>query len=219
MAAKTYTVRVPAGTPDVASEDAAAWLDNQLSSSAPLAADPGAGERTLRLSLDQDRVKTGAKAAGEPEAVFLRRLIASNVQVPEGPDKQEPEAKPKALVLRGPARLRTEQMMPVVRMYETAQSYVIRKALKAPEAVREAAFSEEERDLLATGTAEVLNRRAPEQLVQNIDILGLGLTVLAIEAKKIEAVQAVAERKRQQRLLREQQQQQQAATQTQPPSA
>lgn len=200
MSSKTYSVRIPVGTADVSSDTATAWLDAQLASNAPLAADPGAGERTLRLSLEQDKVKAGAQAVDEPEAVFLRRLIASNVRVPEEQDQREAGAKPKALVLKGPARLRAEQVMPVVRLYEAGQSYAIRKVLRAPEAVREAAFSEQERELLATGASEVLNRRAPQQLVQNIDILGLALTVLAIEVNKIEAVQAVAERKRQQQL-------------------
>jgi len=197
MSSKTYTVRVSTGAPDVTSESVAAWLDGQLDSGAPLVMDPGAGERTLRLSLDQDKVRAGAKAAGEPEAVFLRRLIASNVSVPEEPDKQEPETRPKALVLKGAMRLRADQVAPLVRLYEAGQSYVIRRVMRAPEANREASFSEEERDLLATGAAEVLNRRAPRMLVENIDILGLTTTVLAIEVKKIEAVKAVAERKQQ----------------------
>ena len=83
MPRKTYTVRVPAATPEVGSEIASAWLDAQLSSDKPLAADPGAGDRTLRLSLEQEKVKAGADAVGEVEAVFLRRLIASNVPVSE----------------------------------------------------------------------------------------------------------------------------------------
>ena len=198
MPSKTYSVRVPLGTPDVSSEDLAAWLEAQLASNAPLATDPGAGERFLRPSLDKERVEQAARAAGESEAVFLRRLIASKVQIPEEPERSEAEGKPKALVLKGPARLRAEQMMPAVRLYEAAQSFAIRKVLKAPEAHREAAFSEEERQLLATSGSEVLNRRAHPKVVENIDVLGLALTVVAIQLKKIEAVQAVAERKQQQ---------------------
>ena len=64
MSTKTYTVRVPAGTPDISSEDVAAWLDAQLGSNAPLAADPGAGERSLRLSLDKEKVEQAASGAG-----------------------------------------------------------------------------------------------------------------------------------------------------------
>jgi len=197
MPVKTYTVRVPAGTPDINSEQVAAWLDTQSSSNELLASDPGAGERTLRLSLDHNKVKGGAQAVGEVEAVFLRRLIATNVRVPEGPSKSEAEVKPKLPVLKGTLRLQPEQVMPLVRLFEAGQSLIIRRALQTPEAVHEAAFSEGERELLATGTAEVINRRAPARLVQNIDIVGLAVTIVAIEARKIEAVQAVAELKRQ----------------------
>jgi hypothetical protein len=197
MSSKTYTVRVPAGTPDVSSEDVGAWLDAQLVSGGPLAADPGAGERTLRLSFEQDKVKAAAQALGEPEAVFLRRLIGSNVRMPEG--HHEAEAKPKAPVLRGSLRLRAEQAKPLVRVYEGVQSFVIRRVLEAPEAVREASFTEEEQDFLAAATVEVLNRRAPQKLVENIDLVGLASTLISIEFSKIEAVQEVAERKRRQK--------------------
>jgi hypothetical protein len=196
MSSKTYTVRVPAGTPDVTSEDVGAWLDAQLASGGPLAADPGAGERTLRLSFEQDKVKAAAQAVGEPEAVFLRRLIGSNVRVPE--ERHEAEAKPKAPVLRGSLRLRAEQAKPLVRVYEGVQSLVIRRVMDAPEAVQEASFTEEERDFLAAATVEVLNRRAPQSLVENIDLIGLASTLVSVEFAKVEAVQEVAERKRQQ---------------------
>ena len=82
MSTKTYTVRVPAGTPDISSEDVSAWLDAQLDSNAPLTADPGAGERSLRLSLDKGKVEQAARSAVEPEATFLRRLIATTVAMP-----------------------------------------------------------------------------------------------------------------------------------------
>lgn len=193
MSRKTYTVRVPSAMPEVTSENASAWLDAQSTSGGSLADDPGAGERTLRLSLEQDKVKAGADAAGEAEAVFLRRLIASNVSVPEEP--REAEAKPKAPVLKGALRLRAEQAKPLVRVYEGVQSFVIRRVLKAPEAVREASFTEEERDFLSAATVEVLNRRAPQPVVENIDLIGLASTLISIEFSKIEAVQEVAKRK------------------------
>ena len=195
MSTKTYSVRMPLSTPEVSGDEVAVWLDNQLASNAALVADPGAGDRTLRLSLDSEKVKAGAKAASEAEAAaFLRRLIASNKYIPEEPDDQE--AKPKTPLLRGAQRLRPETVMPVIRLWETGQSYVIRKALKASEATREAALTDEERQLLATSTSEVVNRRAPQWVVENVDYIGLALTVVAIGWKKIDAVETVAERKR-----------------------
>ena len=195
MASKTYSVRVPTGAPDVSSEQAGAWLDAQSASGIPLVADPGAGERTLRLSLDQEKVKAGAKVAQEPEAVFLRRLVASYVRIPEESVKAEPEAKPKPPpVLKGAMRLQPEQVKPIVRLFEAGQSFVIRRALNAPEALQAAAFTEEEREQLAVSATEVVNRRAPARMIENADLIGLATTVVAIEARKIEAVQAVAER-------------------------
>jgi hypothetical protein len=203
MPRKTYTVRVPAATPEVSSESVGAWLNEQLDSNRSLAADPGAGERTLRLSLEQEKVKASADAAGEVEAVFLRRLVASNVPVAE--EQKDAEAKPKAPVLKGALRLRAEQAKPLVRIYEGVQSFVIRRAMKVPEATREASFTEEERDFLAAATIEVLNRRAPQRLVENIDLVGLASTLISIEFSKIEAVQEVAERKPRQKEVEQKQ--------------
>lgn len=196
MANKTFTVRVPAGAPDLSSEQAAAWLEAQLASNAAMTADPGAGERTLRLSLDAEQVKTGARAAGEAEAVFLRRLIASNVHVPEELGKSEPAAKPKAPVLKGTLRLQPEQVRPLVLVFEAGQSFAIRQAFHVPPdpvVLQAAAYTEEEREQLSTAACEALNRRAPRVLVENIDLAGLATTIIAIESRKIEAVQTLAE--------------------------
>src|SRR5437870_2571850 len=187
MSTKTYTVRVPQATPDITSEDVASWLDAQQISNAPLHSDPGPGERSLRISLEQDKVKNAAQAVGEPEAVFLRRLIASNVPVPKE-EVRELEARPKTPVLKGTLKLQAEQVRPLVLVLETAQSFVIRKAFKCPEAVDAAAYTEEERSQLSSVTSEVINRRAPRVLVENIDLVGLVTTVAAIEMRKIEAV-------------------------------
>jgi hypothetical protein len=202
MSTKTYTVRVPAGTTDVGSDAIAQWLGAHLDSAADLSADPGAGERSLRLSLDKEKVEQAARRVGEPEATFLRRLIATNVAVPqeEKPREQKDEARPKTPVLKGTLKLRPDQVRPVVRAFEAGQSYVIRQAFGVPEAVAAAAFTEEEREELSVSSCEVLNRRAPRTLVENIDLVGLATTVIAIESRKIEQVQAVAENLRQQRL-------------------
>ena len=71
---------------------------------------------------------------------------------------------------------------------------VIRRALRAPQAVSAAAFTEEEREQLAVSVTEVINRRAPAKVIENADLIGLATTIVATEARKIEAVQAVAER-------------------------
>jgi len=200
MSSKTYTVRVTAGAPDIGTDAVTQWLEAHLASPSELATDPGAGERSLRLSLDKEKVEQGARAAGEREATFLRRLIATNVAVPqeEKTREQKDEARPKPPVLRGALKLRPEQVRPVVRAFEAGQSYVIRRAFGVPQAVEAAAFTEQEREELSVSTSEVLNRRAPQALVENIDLVGLATTLIAIESRKIEQVQAVAEQLRQQ---------------------
>ena len=199
MTIKTYTVRVPAGTPEIGSDDMAQWLEAHLVSATGLAPDPGAGERSLRLSLDKEKVEQAARDAGEADATFVRRLVASNVTVPQEERPKEPkdEARPKPPVLKGTLKLRPDQVRPVVRAFEAGQSYVIRQAFGAPQAVDAAAFTEQEREELSVSTCEVLNRRAPRALVENIDLVGLATTVIAIESRKIEQVQAVAELLRQ----------------------
>jgi hypothetical protein len=195
VSTKTHTVRIPANSPDVTSDQAAHWLDAYLASPADLGPDPGAGERSLRLSLDKEKVEQGARAADEPEATFLRRLIATNIPLPQETKEEarKSETKPKALVLKGAAKLRPDQVRPLVQAFEAGQSYALRKAFKVPQAIEAAAFTEEEREQLSVAVCEVLNRRAPQVLVENIDIFGLVTTVIAIESRKIEQVQAVAE--------------------------
>jgi len=198
MANKTYTVRVSTGAPDITSDQVGEWL--ATTSPAELAADPGAGERSLRLSLDKEKVEQGAGAAGAPEATFLRRLIATHVRVPQEEKTEEreesAEARPKSPILKGPLKLRPEQVRPLAHLFEAGQSYAIRQAFRVPPhptVFHAAAYTEEEREQLSVAGCEALNRRAPRVLVENIDLVGLVTTILAIESRKIEAVQAVAE--------------------------
>ena len=203
MPNKSYTVRVPSGAPDISSEAVAQWLDSHSASPAELASDPGAGERSLRLSLDKEKVEQGARAAGEAEATFLRRLIATNIELPQEEEKQQreqkDEAKPKAPVLKGKLSLRPDQVRPVVRAFESGQSLVIRRAFGVPQAVEAAAFTEAEHEELSVSACEVLNRRAPRMLVENVDWIALAGTLIAIESRKVEQVQAVAEQLRRER--------------------
>ncbi len=224
MSTKTYTVRVSVGAPEIGSDTVAGWLDAHLASPGELALDPGAGDRSLRLSLEKETVEQAAHAAAEPEATFLRRLIATNVAIPQEQKQQEEkdEARPKTPVLKGALKLRPDQVRPVVRAFEAGQSFVIRQAFGVSQAVEAAAFTEGEREELSVSTCEVLNRRAPRALIENIDLVGLATTVIAIESRKIEQVQGVAEHLRQQRQreAREQQTQQQpGAQQDRPESA
>jgi hypothetical protein len=198
---KSYTVRIPQNAPGITSDQVAGWLDAYLAAGGELTIDPGAGERSLRLSLDREKVEQSAREAGEPEAVLLRRLIASHVTVPqEQREVAEQEARPKPLVLKGAGKLRPDQVRPLVRAVEAGQSFLIRKTFGVEhisEAADAARFTEEEREHLSIAATEVINRRAPSVVVENIDIISLATTVIAIEAEKIDRVHAIAERMRQ----------------------
>jgi hypothetical protein len=197
MANKTYTVRVFEGGHEITSDQVAGWLAAYPESFGELAADPGAGERSLRLSLDKQAVERAARDASEPEATFLRRLIATNVNLTEqrqGGTEEKP--RPKAAVLKGALKLRPDQVRALVCVFEAAQGYVIRKAFRLPvaaETVQATAFTEEERDRLSAVSAEVINKRAPAWLVENGDIFALLTEIGAIETRRIEAMHALAE--------------------------
>ena len=216
MSKKTFTIRISKDAPDVSSDQVAGWLEAPLESSRELAADPGAGERSLRLSLDKELVEQGARVAGEPEATFLRRLIATNISLPEEkPLATEARPRPKAAVLKGAMRLRPDQVRPLVRVLEAGQAYAIRKTLRLPlaaETMQATSFTEEERDRLSTVSAEVINRRAPAWLVENGDVFALLTEIAAIETRKIEAALGLAEQ------IRQSQAQQRAAEQESVPS-
>jgi hypothetical protein len=77
----SYTVKISPAFAEVGSAQVQAWLHGLSFGSGAfrIAADPGAGDRILRLSLPADQVNTLAAKLGDPPAVALRRLIATHV--------------------------------------------------------------------------------------------------------------------------------------------
>ncbi len=205
MSTKTYSVRVPQSAPDVNSDQVSTWLDEQAESSSALALDPGAGPKVLRLTLDRAKVEQGAEAAGESEAVFLRRLLATRADLKPEPRETESEKtaaerpRPRAIVLPPRLRLSAEQMAPAVSAFDHFQAFAISRAMKTPEAMTSARLNEEERTQLAGAAAELANRRAPAWLIENIDLFAFGSLLISIEFKKIDAARAVAEKVRTER--------------------
>jgi len=202
MSTKTYSVRVPQSATEVDSEQISTWLDEQLGSEAALTADPGAGPKVLRLTLDRAKVEQGSQVARESEAAFLRRLIATRTGLKPEPRESEqgmePEDRPRPKQFLLPPRLRLtpEQLAPAVAAYDHLQALAISRAMQTPEAMPAARFTEEERAQLASATAEVANRRAPVWLIENADLFGLSSLLISIEFKKIDAAREVAERAR-----------------------
>jgi len=88
-----FTVKVPPSFSGIGSAEVQAWLC-RLSlggSTIRIAADPGAGDRVLRLSLPEDQVVALAAKLGDPPAVALRRLIATYIH---GKSVAAPQAAP-----------------------------------------------------------------------------------------------------------------------------
>ena len=76
-----FTVKVPPGFRGISSAEVQAWLCRLSLAGSPIriAADPGAGDRILRLSLPEDQVIALAAKLDDPPAVALRRLIATYI--------------------------------------------------------------------------------------------------------------------------------------------
>ena len=153
------------------------WLDAALKTGASLATDPGGGEVFCNLSLDEGKVTELANRHGAKPNVGLRRLIASNVSLAaaESPKKKSAGAV-MAEVLPGkvlPKRLeyKDADMLPLVRGLDSGIVLLYRQiygleeltAVSTPEADRE----------LACAMAECLNRRSPEWLLANADLVKL----------------------------------------------
>jgi hypothetical protein len=174
---KEFKLRFCSEVPEATSEAVSGWLDEALKTGASLASDPGGGEAFCNLSLDEGKVAELANRHGCKLNVALRRLIASNASLAavESPKKKSAGAV-MAEVLPGkvlPKRLeyKSEDMLPLVRGLDSGMVLLYRqiyglkelKAAQTPEADRE----------LASAMAECLNRRAPEWLIANADLVKL----------------------------------------------
>ncbi len=74
----TYSVRLPAGFPHVASSVVREMLAALFAQKVPLVDDPGSGEVYLRLTLPSAQVHAlQALAGGDAAGVALRRLVAT----------------------------------------------------------------------------------------------------------------------------------------------
>jgi len=197
---RAYTVKVAQDAPDFESGQVARWLDEQIARNAPLAADPGAGDKVLRFTVNSQKLQEGMRSAGEMEAaVFIRRVIATYGGLkPEERKSEVPPARPKPAEVPERLRLKADQLAPLMQAYDYGQAFAISQVMRVPEAMQAARLTAEEREQLAVATAELANRRASKWpwLIENIDILGFSSLLLSIEFRKVDAVLAVKKRLR-----------------------
>lgn len=172
---KEFKIRICSELPEATSEAVSGWLDEALKTGASLASDPGGGEAFCNLSLDEGKVTELANRHGCKTNVALRRLIAGNVSLATvESSKKKSAGVVMADVLPGkvlPKRLEYKEadMLPLVRGLDSGMVLLYRQiygleeltAAQTPEADRE----------LAGAMAECINRRAPEWLLANADVV------------------------------------------------
>jgi hypothetical protein len=179
---KEYKLRTCSEVPEATSESVSGWLDDALENSASLTSDPGGGEAFCNLSLDEQKVAELANRHGCKPNVALRRLIASKVSLVavESPKKKSAGAMI-AEILPGkvlPKKLEYNEadLLPVVRGLDSGMALLYRRiyglseltAARTPEADRE----------LASAMAECVNRRSPEWLLANADLVKVTVSLV-----------------------------------------
>lgn len=93
---KPYTVKVPVQWAGMDSARAQTYLREFFIHPLTLPADPGAGERVLRLTLSERQVDALSRGSGDVPAVALRRLLAARIR--ELPAASIPAAESRAVV-------------------------------------------------------------------------------------------------------------------------
>jgi hypothetical protein len=174
---KEFKLRFYSEVPDATSEAVSAWLDDALKTGASLATDPGGGEAFCNLSLDEQKVAELANRHGCKSNVALRRLIASKASLAavESP-KRKNVGTMAAELLPGkvlPKRLEYKEadLFPLVRGLDSGMVLLYRQIYGLPELTL-ARTAEADREL-ASSMAEAVNRRSPEWLLANADLVKL----------------------------------------------
>jgi hypothetical protein len=179
---REYTLKIASRPSQATSENMAAWIEELLAKGGKLERDPGAGEESLSLSLDPEKVSTLANKRREQVPALLRRILATKAGLAPAPkpDKSIGEAMAGALPSKIlPPKLRFEEtdLLAVVQGLDKGMAASYRQIYGLRE-LKSAETPEEDREL-AAAMAETLNRRAPKWLVENADLAKL--TVIAVK--------------------------------------
>jgi hypothetical protein len=170
---KDYNIRFEVEVPDASSENVAKWLDDALASGASLTSDPGGGDVFIHLSLDERKVSELANRLGIKNNVAIRRLIATRANLPAPDLSAKRESATELLpgkVLPKKLEYKEGDLLPAVRALNSGLAFAYRRVYRLPDLL--ATTPEEDRQL-ASAMAEVLNRRSPEWVLANADLLKL----------------------------------------------
>jgi hypothetical protein len=185
---KTMSIRVERKFSEIESESVAAWLAQTLESGSPLADDPGAGEVTLRLSLDENQVRQLSQREGEKPAVALRRLIATRApslpvqtevaaEKPEEKSALDAELLPPKSELPRRMQLIGEDVLPLVKLLAVGERALLRWQMGIPKGVHLPEDDAADR-ALADASATVVNSRAPAVFTRNGDVVKFSLVFI-----------------------------------------
>jgi hypothetical protein len=179
---KEFKIRICSEVPEATSEAVSGWLDETLKTGTSLATDPGGGEAFCNLSLDEEKVSELANRHSCKPNVALRRLVATKVSLAavESPKRKSAGATV-AELLPGkilPKRLEYKEadLLPVVRGLDSGMVLLYRRIYGLPE-LTAARTPEADREL-ASAMAECVNRRSPEWLLANADLVKVTFSIV-----------------------------------------
>lgn len=178
---KEYKLRICSEIPEATSDTVAGWLDDALKTGASLASDPGGGEAFCNLSLDEQKVAELANRHGCKQSVALRRLVAGKVSLPAVESKKQSAGAMMADILPGkvlPKKLEYKEadLLPLVRGLDSGMVLLYRRIFDLPE-LTAARTPEADREL-ASAMAECVNRRSPEWLLANADLVKVSFSLV-----------------------------------------
>jgi hypothetical protein len=184
---KPFSIRVEQKFSGAESNSVAAWLQQTLEGGSPLAADPGAGEVTLRLSLDENQVQQLCQRESEKPAVALRRLIATRAPSPpvqteftaeehERKSASEAELLPPQSQLPRRMQLIGEDVLPIAKLFAAGERRLLRWQFGIPKSADLPGDDTADR-ALADAVATVANGRAPAVFSRNADLVKLTLVI------------------------------------------
>lgn len=177
---REYKLRLPAPVVEATTANVGAWIDQALEKGVTLSADPGAGPEMISLRLDPKKVVDLANQKRERVPVMLRRLIASHVDVPAAEEEKGKSAGAIAAellpekVLPKKLSYEEEDFLTLVRGLDKGLAGIYRRAYGLKELA--AASTPEEDRKLASAMAECANRRSPQWMLVNADLVKLAFT-------------------------------------------
>lgn len=204
MAQRAYKIRMASNVAEATSANVTSWLEKAIEDGGRLSPDPGAGPELVSLTLDPEKVIALANKKRERVPVVLRRLIATNVNLPPAEREEDGKSAGAAAAELLPDKVlpmklayKPEDMLPIVKGLDKGMAVAYRRIYGLKE-LETAQTVEEDRDL-AAAMAECANRRSPEWLIKNADLAKLTFCVVRWSMAQTDELEKVVADKRENR--------------------